>query len=188
MESQKKARIHLRVLLLMSFFVALSIVFGKFLAFNLGDMLRISFENLPILLAGAFLGPLYGAAVGVVADLLGCILVGYAINPIITVGAAAIGIISGVIAYLTRRLPLSLRVLLTVFIAHLCGSVLIKTAGLAAFYGTSYPVLLLWRALNYLLVGTAEGVLLYVLTKSTVKDALERMLGRAGAGKDKTQK
>ena len=178
-----KSSKHLRVLLLMSLFMALSIVFGKFLAFNLGEMLRISFENLPILFAGLTLGPIAGVTVAVGADLLGCLLVGYAINPIITVGAATIGLLSGIVGIVTRKLPLSLRVVFTVLIAHTIGSIVIKTAGLAAFYGVSYPVLMLWRALNYLLVGTAEGILLFVLLKSVVNDAIKRILGAHADGK-----
>ena len=178
MNTQKKAQTHLRILLLMGLFIALSIIFGKYLAFNVGEMIRISFENLPILFAGIFLGPLSAMTVAVAADLLGCLLVGYAINPVITLGAAVIGLLSGLIAQLTRRFPLAARVILTVLVSHLIGSVATKTAGLAAFYGTSYPVLLLWRTLNYLLVGTAEGILLYILMKSAVKDALLRLIGR----------
>ena len=178
MQTQRKAKTHLRVLLLMGILIALSIVFGKYLAFNVGEMIRISFENLPILLAGIFLGPICGMTVAVAADLLGCLLVGYAINPVVTVGAAAIGLFAGISAYLFRRLPLSARVVLIVLISHLIGSVAIKTAGLAAFYATSYPILALWRTLNYLLVGTAEGVLLFILLKSAVKDALLKLIGR----------
>ena len=174
-----KSSRHLRVLLLMSLFMALSIVFGKFLAFNLGEMLRISFENLPILFAGLTLGPIAGVTVAVGADLLGCLLVGYAINPIVTLGAATVGCCAGLVGILTRKLPLSLRVVFTVLFSHLLGSVCIKTAGLSAFYGVSYPVLLLWRTLNYLLVGTAEGILLFVLLKSTVGEAITRMLGQS---------
>lgn len=186
MYTQVKARRHLRILLLMSLFIALSIVFGKYLAFNLGEMLRISFENLPILLAGIFLGPICGCTVAVAADLLGCLLVGYAINPVITIGAALIGLLSGLVARLTHRFPLAAQIVLTVLISHLIGSVGVKTAGLSAFYGTSYPVLALWRALNYLLVGTAEGILLFVLMKSAVKGALVRLLGDAPQKEKKT--
>ena len=59
---------------------AMSIVLGKLLAVNLGEVLRLSFENLPIIFAGLAFGPLAGAAVGLVADTVGCLLVGYAIN------------------------------------------------------------------------------------------------------------
>ena len=184
MNTQEKAQKHLRALLLMSLFMALSIIFGKFLAFNVGEMIRISFENLPILFAGLVLGPIAGVTVAVGADLVGCLLVGYAINPIVTLGAAAIGLFGGITARITRKLPLLLRVVLTVLSAHLIGSVCIKTAGLAAFYGVSYSALMLWRSLNYLLVGTLEGVLLYVLLKSSVSAALDRLLGRHAERKD----
>ena len=187
MQAKKKAQLHLRVLLLMSLFISLSIVFGKYLAFNLGEMLRVSFENLPILFAGFVLGPIAGLTVGVCADLLGCILVGYAINPVVTLGAAAIGLCAGIAARLARALPLSVRVCLTVFVSHFIGSVVIKTAGLAAFYNTSYPVLAIWRTLNYLLVGTAEGFLLFALLRSTVKDALEKILKKQERKADTTK-
>jgi len=172
-----KSSKHLRILLLMSLFAALSIVFGKLLAFNIGDMIRISFENLPILFAGIFLGPLHGMIVGVAADLLGCLIVGYAINPVITLGAAVIGLSAGLLFRLTKPLPSALRIFSAVIIAHLLGSVLIKTAGLAAFYGTvGYPMLMLWRS-YYLAIALLEGAIILVLFKSYAARALYRMLG-----------
>ena len=128
--------------------------------------LRFSFENLPILMAGMLFGPVAGVAVGVVADLIGCLLVGYAINPILTVGAAFIGLAGGLIYRLCARLPYSLRLGLAVMTAHLLGSVVIKTVGLAAFYDMPLWILMLWRLLNYLIVGAAEYVLLYFILKN----------------------
>ncbi len=146
--------------------VAMSIVCGKYLAFNMGTMIRISFENLPILLAGFLLGPLLGMTVGVVADLLGCLLVGYTVNPLVTLGAAAVGLCGGLVWKLSERLPRGLRTALAVLIAHGIGSVLIKTFGLAVFYEAPLGILMLWRALNYLIVGIPEGILLYLITKN----------------------
>jgi ECF transporter S component (folate family) len=161
----------------MGLFAALSIVFGKLLAFNIGDMIRISFENLPILFAGIFLGPICGAVTGVAADLLGCLLVGYTINPIITLGAAAIGFSSGLLFRVTKPLPAVLRVSVATLTAHLLGSLLIKTAGLVAFYGgVGYPMLLLWRS-YYLAIAITEGVIIYVLYKSYAARVLYRVLG-----------
>ena len=85
----------LQILTFSALLSAISIVCGKYLAINLGEVLRFSFENLPIIFAGIGFGPLVGGAVGLAADLLGCLLVGYAINPLVTLGAAAIGFISG---------------------------------------------------------------------------------------------
>ena len=70
-------------MIMMALFIALSIVLGKQLSFTAGPF-RISFENLTVLMAGIFFGPLAGLTVGACADLFGCLLVGYAINPIIT--------------------------------------------------------------------------------------------------------
>lgn len=177
-----KSSKHLRILLLMSLFSALSIVFGKLLAFNIGDTVRVSFESLPILFAGVFLGPLCGALVGVVADLVGCLLVGYAINPIITLGAAVIGLCSGLLFRLLKPLPTAARIFIAVFISHILGSVLIKTVGLIVYYGS--PTALFLVRLYYIGIAAAEGALLLALTKSAVRPALDRLLGRSAAGRE----
>ena len=125
----------LAVLVTLSLLVAISIICGKYLAIRGGDILRFSFENLPIILAGILFGPLGGAATGIVADLVGCLLVAYPINPIVTLGAAVIGLASGVLwrgFVRLETLSVNLRLALVVCLSHFAGSVLIKTFGLAA--------------------------------------------------------
>ena len=172
---------------------AMSIVLGKYLAIGIGDVIRISLENLPVMVAGFAFGPIAGLAVGVVADLVGCVLVGYAINPIITVGAAVIGLISGIYRYLPtggRNSARFIRITATVFVTHAIGSVIIKTFGLAAFYDMPFIALMLWRALNYLIVGLAEALALYSLFSSAgVTREINRILprrARQNKGKDET--
>ena len=162
----------LRVTVACSLLVALSIVCGKFLQFPVGEALRFSLENLPILLAGMAFGPLAGALVGTVADLIGCLAVGYAINPLVTLGAAVIGLVGGAVYRPAGKLPHALRVTLAVAAAHLLGSVLIKTFGLAQFYTIPFGALLLWRLLNYAIVGAAEGLLLIALLKNKALRAM----------------
>ena len=170
----KNAR-HLRVMIAAALLTALSIVCGKYLAIRGGDILRFSFENLPILLAGIAFGPAVGALTGAVADLVGCLLVGYAINPIVTVGAISIGLFGGLFFRWFRKMPLLVRTLLTVLIAHLIGSIGIKTLGLSVFYSIPLWELFLWRALNYLLVGGVEAALLWTLLKNKgVRSQLDR--------------
>lgn len=169
----------LRVLAFSAVLVAMSIVCGKYLAIRGGDILRFSFENLPILLAGMLFGPVVGAAVGVVADLIGCVLVGYAINPLVTVGAAVIGAASGILYRVTPRMSLFLRVLLSVGVAHLLGSVVIKTFGLAVFYDMPMVVLMLWRLLNYAIVGALEILLIVPILKNrAIHSLLSKDRGR----------
>jgi len=163
----------LRIMTISALLCAMSIVLGKYLAIRGGEVLRFSFENLPILLAGMAFGPIVGAAVGVVADLVGCLLVGYAINPIVTVGAALIGLSSGVCYHWLKKLPIGARVVLSVGLAHLLGSVLVKTVGLAAFYDMPLGILMLWRLLNYAIVGALEALLLIAILKNR---ALARLI------------
>ena len=163
-KNQKKTP--LAVFVAAALLAALSIVLGKYLAIRVGDTLRFSFENLPILLAGMAFGSVTGVLVGVAADLVGCLMVGYAVNPLITLGGAVIGLLGGMVYQVLAKTPHLARTAVTVMTAHLVGSVLIKTVGLVAFY--SYPLweLMLWRLLNYAVVGGLETVLLYVILKN----------------------
>lgn len=165
----QKKRTSLKILAASSLMVAISIVCGKYLAIPGGEVLRFSFENLPIMMAGMLFGPAVGIAVGVVADLVGCILVGYTVNPLVTLGAAAIGFVSGFVwMLLVRRKTGSyaVNVILSVASAHIVGSVVIKTFGLAAYYAFPLWELMLWRLLNYAIVGAIEGTLLFILMKN----------------------
>ena len=150
----------------LSVLAAIGIILGKFLAFNVTDFMRFSLENITIIFAGVVFGPLLGAAVGTVQDLVGCIAVGYAINPIITLGSAVIGAASGAVFRLFGKIKPALRIALAVLISHLLGSVIIKSAGLAIFYSLPFGITVAWRILNYVIVGTVEAVLLYFLLKS----------------------
>ncbi len=162
----------LRGLCFAAILAAMSIILGKFLQIPnpFQEFIRISFENLPILLGGIALGPIAGLCIGVVADLIGCVAYGYTINPIITLGAGAVGAVAGLISnYIVKR-PLSLKVILSAVPAHLIGSVLIKSFGLASWYLAKYELgmteFILWRLLNYTLVATAECIILYLLLKN----------------------
>ena len=174
----------LALLVASAFLAAISIVLGKYLAISLGEVLRISFENLPILIAGIAFGPLWGCAVGVVADLIGCLLVGYAINPIVTLGAAVIGLTSGTLSLVLGKIKSTLywlKIAASVGGAHILGSVIVKTVGLAVYYSMPIHILMLWRLLNYVLVGAAEGLIIWYLLKNRLLTAqIDSILKRSG--------
>ena len=155
-----------KILVSLSALAAIGIILGKFLAINITEAMRFSLENITILFSGLVFGPLLGAAVGAVQDLVGCIAVGYAINPIITLGCALNGFVAGVVFSLMKKMPMQLNICLSVLSAHVLGSVIIKTIGLSWFYGLPFFTTLLWRALNYLIVGIAEVLLLISLLNS----------------------
>ena len=164
----------LRRLIFASLFSAMSIVFGKYLAFTMLTV-RISFENLPVLASGIMLGPVWAGAVGAVADLVGCVLVGYEINPIITAGAALNGIVAGVVARALRG-KRALRIPVSVASAHLLGSVLLKSLGFYVYYGTPYLAVMLERLGVYALISAAEIIMLGLLfSNKSVKIMTERL-------------
>lgn len=145
--------------------VAISILMGKYLAIRGGDVMRFSLENTPIILSGMAFGPGAGAVVGLIADIVGCIMVGYTINPLVALGAAAIGLVSGFVPRILGKININTRLKLavTVALAHLIGSVVIKTVGLSAYYDMPFVILLLWRVLNYLIVGVLDGIVVHIL-------------------------
>ena len=160
-----------RALCIAALLAAMSLILGKFLQIPtpFAEFVRISFENLPVILAGILLGPIAGAMTGVVADLVGCLAYGYTINPLITLGAGAVGLVAGLLGWLLARTPLLCRLSVSAVAAHLVGSVGIKTAGIAAWYMAKYELgyfeLTLWRLLNYALIAVAEIVILYLLLR-----------------------
>ena len=173
---------HVRMLCLAAFLAALSFLLGLVAKAIQGTSpLRITLEGLPIVFAGITLGPILGAAAGVVADLLSCLLAGQAPLPLISVGAAAVGAVPGVAFWLLarRERPFGKRVafptvLLCDGLAHLVGSVLIKSAALSRFYGFDT---LLWRLPIYLVIIAVEAYLLYMLLRSVaVRRELERLV------------
>lgn len=169
---------NLNITVLLAFLTAVSIVLGKYLAIRGGDIMRFSLENMPIIFAGMAFGPMAGALVGAVADIIGCIMVGYTINPAVTVGAVVIGIISGALPSLLKKASLNelLTTALTVAAAHFVGSVIIKTAGLSAYYAMPFHILLLWRFLNYVIVGALDGVIVHILLHNKeIKLQIERL-------------
>ena len=164
-----------RVLVCAGLFIALSIILGKYLAFNFLQSFRISFENLTILIAGIFFGPLTGMVVGIGADFIGCILVGYSINPVIMLGAAMIGLISGIFSRYVKIKNPALKLAVSVGGAHITGSMIIKSIGVYMYYGQPLPVVML-RIPLYIVIGFIEFYIIYLLfrNKSFSKE-LEKM-------------
>lgn len=128
--------------------------------------IRITFENLPVLLAGILLGPVYGAAVGAAADIVSALLAGFGINPVITLGSASIGLVAGIMARYLQSNKGFVRVALVSLSAHALGSMLIKSLGLW-MYDYAWQLLVL-RVPLYLVIGTVESYIIYIMLKNRI--------------------
>lgn len=141
MSKSKKAKSgkHVRMLTVSAMMIALSVVIGYICktipALNLGTGLRITFENLPIILAGIMFGPIVGGCVGCISDLLSCLASGQAPLPFVLVGSISVGIMAGISSRLIVRRNGVLKIVISELLSHLVGSVIIKTAALYFVFG-----------------------------------------------------
>ncbi len=158
-------KISVLMIVLIGLLAAMSIVFGKLLAINIGTTIRISAENLPILMAGIFLGAPAGFLTGVLADVIGCLIVGYSINPIITLAAGSIGLLAGLMYRVLVNQKLSVRVYGSVMTAHVIGSMILKSVGMMLFYHT--PLIgVAPRVPLYICIGAVESAIILLLLKN----------------------
>ena len=179
-----------RNLILMAALVAMQIILARFLSIQVSEILRISFESVPVILAGMWLGPLSGAIVALVADVLGTVLSGYGIwFPPIALGPVLVGVISGLSTKYIFRSDLSAtrdswKVVLTVVAAGIVNSFLI-----GAFTTTLYSLVvmgntnafsvLLWTNFVGRLTSKPVTILVDALIVTVVNRAVYRPVIRA---------
>lgn len=151
-------------LTLAAMLVAMSVVIGifckTFLNFGMG-LFRVTFENLPVILAGILFGPLVGGLVGGASDLVSYLMSPqlYPPNLIVTAGAIAVGVISGLVARYLVKGRGSMQIILSGGLAHIVGSMIIKPIGLFQFY--EWAVLV--RIPLYLIIAPLEIFVLCLL-------------------------
>ncbi len=139
------------------------------------DTLRISFENFPIIFGGISFGPVIGGVIGIVSDLLGCLMRGYAINPLLTICSALVGVFAGLMVMLFKKVK-SVSVFVTSFVCHMICNVLIKTPILVSMFGTPYGALIVTRIYTYIPTALVEGLIIAILYKNkAVTDGLKRV-------------
>lgn len=146
---------------------AMSVVIGifckSFLNFGVG-LFRVTFENLPILLAGIMFGPAVGGVVGAASDIVSYLMTpqAYPINLIVTVGATMMGVISGTLSHYVFKKRGRARIIVSAAIAHIICSMIIKPIGLYSYYGA----LVLWRIPLYLVIAPLEITLICIMYRN----------------------
>lgn len=150
-----------RVLTTAALLAALSAVIGilckNLFTFNI--YYRITFENAPVILSGLLYGPVVGAMVGLCADAVSCLMSSNpALNPIISLGAAAVGVLSGLVPMVLRR-GVRLQTGVAVFLAHLIGQVGIKSIGKMLYFGMPWQGIFIGLGISAV-VGVMEFMLI----------------------------
>ncbi len=173
MKNQSPLFKSVRALTLAAMLVAMSVVIGIFCKTLLnfaGGLVRITFENLPIILSGMLFGPIAGGAVGAASDLMSYLLSPqtYPPNLIVTLGAATVGILSGLISRFVVKKRGNMQIIVCTLASHVIGSMIIKSIGLFSFYG--WGVLI--RIPVYIIISALEALVLCLLFKKSTFLAL----------------
>ena len=172
-KEKKGAFAAIKTLTVSAMLTAISIVIASlckvipFLNFGIG--LRITFENMPIIMAGILFGPIVGGCVGLATDIISCITAGMTPIPLVTVGAVSIGVISGVFSkYLVKKNGV-LQIAVSAVASHVIGSMIIKTIGLWHHYYNwgAAGVTLLFRIPIYVGIIVVEIAVISILLKNS---------------------
>lgn len=160
-------------LAVMGLLVALNIIASRYLKIEIGTMIRINFSSSFIMLSGIWLGPIGGAIVGLVSDLLGCLVGGYSINILYTLMPVMIGVICGFCEPVFRKMKNRQVIgVLTygalIFAITIVASVFYGTWALSVYYG--YPFMLnFWARFGQGILSTIMNTtVVYLLYRSPV--------------------
>ena len=184
MQKNKKMTWDTRTLVFLGLLVAMNIVLVRLVVIDLGSY-RITIGSVCTILAGLWFGPVAGGVSGLISDVLGCILKGYAINPLITVAA----ILWGVIPALMRPLMTGSKVKktgmlwLSVVVTSILATLVFTTAGLVLLLGYNFYAIMPGRIVQWAIMTPIYCVLTSVLYYSPltnmVLNATTRKEGRA---------
>ena len=96
MKRTKHSILNTRSLVMMAALVAIQIILARYLAIQPSETLRVSFETVPLALAGMWLGPVAGILVALISDILGTVIYGYGVwFPPIALGPMAFAFLCG---------------------------------------------------------------------------------------------
>lgn len=157
MKRNLKSTFSTRNLVLMAALIAIQIVLARYLSVQVHEGLRISFETIPLALAGMWLGPVAGVLVALISDILGVIIYGYGVYfPPISLGPMAFALICGLSTKYVFRSSLSetrdaWKAALTVVVASI-----VNTFGIGVFTTTWYQMLFANKEGTYLVLVAAN--------------------------------
>lgn len=146
-----------RNLVLMAVLIAIQIVLARYLAVQVNENLRISFETIPLALAGMWLGPLAGVLVAWISDFLGVIIYGYGVYfPPISLGPMAFALICGLSTKYVFRSSLSenrdaWKAALTVVVASV-----VNTFGIGLATTTLYQMIIVGKDGTFAVLAAAN--------------------------------
>lgn len=138
MQKNKKVVWDTRTLVFLGLLIAMNIVLVRLVVIDLGSY-RITIGSVCTILAGLWFGPVAGGISGFISDILGCLLKGYAVNPLITVSSVLWGVIPALMSRLVTgsRMRKTVMLSLSVAVTSVLSTLIFTTAGLVLILGYS---------------------------------------------------
>lgn len=133
-----------KTLVFMALIVAMQMILTRIIALDIGPY-RISVGSVCTVLAGLWIGPVAGGCCGFVADILGCFMKGYAVNPMITLAAVLWGVIPALMRplFINRgKFGKTIGIVIAVTISNILCSFILTTVGLVVIQGYSFVAIL----------------------------------------------
>lgn len=175
MKDHQKTSWDVRTLVFLGALVAMHLVLTRVFVLELG-FTRISLGSVCTILAGLWFGPVAGAVVGFTADIVGCFMKGYAVNPLITLAA----ILWGVIPVLFRplflkgsRVKKSMWLCAGVTLASVISSLGLTTAGLVLFNGFNFFAIMPARIIQFCVMTVVYCVITNLLFFSPATNVIQ---------------
>lgn len=142
--------------------IAINIILSRFLSINAWN-LKIGFTFVSIFIAAYFFGPVFGAIVAGVADVIGAILFpSGSFFPGFTLTAVLTGLLYGCLLYRKQTIG---HVAAAVVIDQLILSLMLNTFWISILYGTPFVPLLATRAVQCLVMLPVEFLSILAITK-----------------------
>lgn len=151
-------------------FIALNIILTRFFSYMvyIGGLqaVRLSFGEIPLILSGIVLGPLYGGFTGALAD-----LIGYPLNPQgpyfpgFTLTAALAGLLPGLMGRLVKKEWTWSSISIVVSVTTIITSLLLNTLWLNIMIGKAFAALLPPRIIACLILIPIYIIVIKLLLK-----------------------
>ena len=169
-----------RKLTVMGVLVALHIVANRLLGIDLGPSLRLTISSSFVMLAGFWFGPVSGGLVGGVADLLGCVLDGYAPFLLLTVSPVLMGVLAGLLAPVLRRSKNIFVFGFVVAVITFFTTFLYSSWSFSVLYGSSFWVYASARGMQAIFSMVLNTLVVYSLYLSPVTEIVGGAVMRRG--------
>ena len=132
-----------KTLVFLALLVAIQLVLYRVLVIDLG-VYRITLGTIATVLAGLWMGPVAGGVEGGVADIIGCFMKGYGVNPLITLSAITWGVVAGAAGKLMAEKSRKVKTVIMcagIVISGVVGTLGFTTAGLVMIGSNFYAIM-----------------------------------------------